>query len=160
MLNYILPLIEDPQKPSRPPKPAIRSFITDFTIQDFLKRPNPPHTDPPRAPPNTGPKGLLPRKLCHQVSAVRMGHGWFPLYLKRIGLQNGRCKWCNAPEANRQHMISTCPKMPTPLTPAMAALSLEELVYNDDHLPLLLPHITKNGIGLRSTIAAGLTDNP
>jgi len=73
--NKMLPLIEDTTQPVRPAKPAIRACIQQYTLEDFDKRPNPLHTYPPRAPNNTGAKGLLPQRLCHWISSIRLGHG-------------------------------------------------------------------------------------
>jgi len=101
VLNNILPLIEDTTQPTRPTKPAIRAYIQQYTLEDFGKRVNPPHTYPSWAPNNTGVKRLLPRRLCHWISSIRLGHGWFPQYLKRIGRHNGKCPWCCANDANR-----------------------------------------------------------
>jgi len=44
--NYILPLIEDTNEPTRPSKAAIQAFIQQCTLEDFDKRPNLPHTYP------------------------------------------------------------------------------------------------------------------
>jgi len=73
--NNILPLFQDTTQPTRPTKPAIRGDIQPYTLEDFDKRPNPPHTYPSRAQNNTGAKGLLPRRLCHWISSVCLGHG-------------------------------------------------------------------------------------
>jgi len=72
ILNNILPLIEDTKQPTRPSKPAIRAFIQQYTLEDFDRRPNPPHTYAPQTPNNTGAKGLLPRRLCHWISSIHL----------------------------------------------------------------------------------------
>ena len=76
--NHILPLIEDPHHLERPSKKTINKYLKEFTIKEFEGRPNPPHTYPLRNPATIGPKGLLPRKVCHLISSVRLGHGFFP----------------------------------------------------------------------------------
>jgi len=48
VLNHILPLIQDTDHPTQPSKPAIKAFIQQYTLDDFEKRVNPPHTYPPR----------------------------------------------------------------------------------------------------------------
>jgi len=55
--NNILPLIQDTTQLTRPAKPAICAYIQQYTLEDFDKRPNPPHTYPPWAPNNTGVTG-------------------------------------------------------------------------------------------------------
>jgi len=57
--NNILPLIEDTTQLTQLVKLAIWAYIQQYTLEDFNKRPNPPHTYLPRAPSNTGAKGLL-----------------------------------------------------------------------------------------------------
>ena len=73
--NNILPLIENTTQPTRPSKPAMRVYIQQYTLEDFDKRPNPPHTYPSRVPNTTGGKGLLPQRLCHWISSISLGHG-------------------------------------------------------------------------------------
>jgi len=152
ILNNILPLIEETTQPTRPAKPAIRAYIQQYTLRDFDKRPNPPHTYPPRAPNNTGTKGLLSRRLCHWISSIRWGHGWFLQYLKRIGRHNGKCPWCRANNANRQHLIMECYAMPHATAHLTNGLTFRELVYEDSNLPKLIEILTLNKIGLRETI--------
>ena len=135
ILNNILPLIEDTTQPIRPAKPAIRAYIQQYTLEDFDKRPNPPHTYPPRAPNNTGAKGLLPRRLCHWISSIRLGHGWFPQYLKRIGRHHGKCPWCCANDANWLHLIMDCNAMPHLTAHLTNGLTFRELVFEDSNLP-------------------------
>jgi len=152
ILNNILLLIEDTKSPTRPSKPAIRAFIHQYILEDFDRRPNPPHTYPPRAPNNTGAKGLLPRRLCHWTSSIRLGHGWFPHYLKRLGPHNSKCTWCRAQDANRQHMIMKCNAMPDPTAHIRYGLTFRELVYEDSNLPKLIKILTVNKLRLRRTI--------
>jgi len=78
VLNHILPLTQNTNELTRPSKAAIQAFIQQNTLEDFDKTPNPPHTYPPQVPNNTRAKGLLPRRLCHWISIIRLGHGWFP----------------------------------------------------------------------------------
>jgi len=47
ILNNILRLIEDTRQPTPPSKAAIRAFIQEYTLEDFGRGPNPPHTYPP-----------------------------------------------------------------------------------------------------------------
>jgi len=152
VLNHILPLIKDTNEPIRPSKDAIQAFIQQYTLEDFDKRPNPPHTYPPRAPNNTGAKGLLPHRLCHWISSIRLGHGWYPHYLKRLGHHNGKCPWCRSDDANRQHMIMECNAMPHPTAHLTNGLIFRELVYEDSNLPKLIEILTLNKVGLRATI--------
>jgi len=152
ILHNILPLIEDTTQPTRPAKAAIRAYIQQYTLGDFNKRPNPPHTYLPRAPNNTGAKGLLPRRLCHWISSIRLGYGWFPQYLKRIGRYNGKCLWCRANDANRQYLIMEYNAMPYPTTHLMNGLTFRDLAYEDSNLPKLIEILTLNKVGLRVTI--------
>jgi len=83
--NNILLFIEDTKQPTRLSKPPMRAFIQQYTVEDFDRRPNPPYTYLPQAPRNTGPKGVFPQRLCHWISSILLGHGWFPYYLRWIG---------------------------------------------------------------------------
>jgi len=47
VLNHILLLIQDTNEPTRPSKAAIQAFIQQYTLEDFGKRQNQPHTYPP-----------------------------------------------------------------------------------------------------------------
>jgi len=152
ILNNILPLIEDTTQPTRPAKPAIRAYIQQYTLEDFDKRPKPPHTYLPQAPENTGGKGLLPSRLCHWISSIRLGHGWFPQYLKRIGRHYGKCPWCRTNDANRQQLIMECNAMPHSTAHLANGLTFRELVYEDSNLPKLVEILTLNKVGLRETI--------
>jgi len=152
ILNNILPLIGDTKQPTRPLKPAIRAFIQQYTLEDFNRRANPPHTYPSRAPNNTGAKGLVSRRLCYWISSIRLGHGWFPHYLKHIVRHHGKCPWCWAENANRQLMIMECNAMPHPTAHLMNGLTFRELVYEYSNLPKLIKILTLNKVGLRGTI--------
>jgi len=143
-----MPLIRDTNKPTRPSKATIQALIQQYTLEDFDKRPNPPHTYLPRAPNNTGAKSLLPRRLCHWSSSIRLGHGWFPHYLKRLGRHNGKCPWCRSDDANSQHMIMECNAMPHPTAHLTNRLIFRELAYEDSNLPKLIEILTHNKVRL------------
>jgi len=152
VLNHILPLIQDTNEPTRPSKAVIQALIQQYTLEDFTKRPNPRHTYLPRGPNNTGVKGLLPRRLCHWISSIHLGHGWCPHYLKRLGYHNGKCPWCRVDDANRQHMIMECNAIPHPTAHLTNGLTFRELAYEDLNLPKLIEILRLNKIGLRVTI--------
>ncbi|PLW25015.1 hypothetical protein PCASD_24243 [Puccinia coronata f. sp. avenae] len=155
VLNHILPLV-DPTNPTRPTKAAVRAFLTRFTLEDFDRRPNPPYTYPARAPTTTGPKGLLPPHLAKWVTTVRLGHGWFPQYLNRIGRHTGKCPWCRTPSASREHLLVSCRAKPNNTDELIGNLSFHELVYDDTHFATFLSAVTANGVGLYRTIQADL----
>jgi len=150
--NNILPVIEDTAQPTRLAKLAIHTYMQQYTLEDFHQRPNPPHTYPPQAPNNTDAKGLLSRRLCHWISSIRVGHGWFPQYLKRLGRHNGNCPWCRAHDANQQHLILECKAMPHPTAYLTNVLIFRELVYEDSNLLKVIEILTLNKVGLRETI--------
>ena len=90
ILNNILPPIENTKQSTQPSKPTLRTFLQQYTLEDFDKRTNPPYTYLSRAPTNTGAKGLLPQRLCHRICSIHLGHGWFPHYLKHLRWHNGK----------------------------------------------------------------------